>query len=341
LTSLITIQEIKLTGISIMGRKSRSNILIDKAVQSALSAMELYNKPSYLYREESFAILMTNAWELLLKAKILENNNHNLTCLYIIDKNQKSKNGKPVYKENKSGTKKTIGITQAIKKVALPSGLQAQLETLIEIRNNSIHFYNDSKLFEQKLLEVGTATLKSFVEMLGEWFNFSLKKHKLFLIPLAFDIPEFFDANAIAKETDSHKKLLKYILEQEKQQEKNIDVKHNISLNVDICFSKKITGLACHSTAKDGVGIQVNYSNEDFKKKYPWEYKELIKRLKNNYSDFKQNSKFNEQMKILNKNEKYANVWHLNIHNKTGISKNYYSPNIVQEFDKIYTKKLT
>lgn len=37
-------------------------ILAEKAVQISLAAIEAYNKPYAQYREESFAILMVNAW---------------------------------------------------------------------------------------------------------------------------------------------------------------------------------------------------------------------------------------------------------------------------------------
>ncbi len=52
-----------------MSRKARHTYLLDKSVQAAISAIEIYNKPDFKYREESFSILMVNAWELLLKAK--------------------------------------------------------------------------------------------------------------------------------------------------------------------------------------------------------------------------------------------------------------------------------
>ena len=42
--------------------------LATKSVQTAVAAIEIYNKPSFTYREEAFSLLMTNAWELLLKA---------------------------------------------------------------------------------------------------------------------------------------------------------------------------------------------------------------------------------------------------------------------------------
>ena len=44
--------------------------LLDKSVGSMLSAIEIYNKPNFQYREDTFAILSVNAWELLLKAYI-------------------------------------------------------------------------------------------------------------------------------------------------------------------------------------------------------------------------------------------------------------------------------
>ncbi|MCB0737557.1 MAG: hypothetical protein KDC92_08595 [Bacteroidetes bacterium] len=52
--------------------KARCQRILEKSVQTALSAIEIYSKPDFNYREESFSILMVNAWELLLKARILQ-----------------------------------------------------------------------------------------------------------------------------------------------------------------------------------------------------------------------------------------------------------------------------
>lgn len=46
-------------------------LLTTKSVHAAVAAIEIYNKPNFSYREESFSLLMTNAWELLLKSKWL------------------------------------------------------------------------------------------------------------------------------------------------------------------------------------------------------------------------------------------------------------------------------
>ena len=49
--------------------KSRARALLDKSIGAMISAIEVYNKPSFRYREETFSVLAINAWELLLKAK--------------------------------------------------------------------------------------------------------------------------------------------------------------------------------------------------------------------------------------------------------------------------------
>lgn len=47
-----------------------------------LSAIEIYNKPDFKYREETFAILAINSWELLLKARLLKLNNYRVNSIY-------------------------------------------------------------------------------------------------------------------------------------------------------------------------------------------------------------------------------------------------------------------
>jgi hypothetical protein len=46
----------------------QSKELSEKSILAAVAAIEIYNKPDFHYREEAFALLATNAWELLLKA---------------------------------------------------------------------------------------------------------------------------------------------------------------------------------------------------------------------------------------------------------------------------------
>ena len=64
--------------------KSRSKELQDRAIAAMVAAIEIYNKPGFPYRTESFAILAINGWELLFKAKWLADNRNRANSLYAV-----------------------------------------------------------------------------------------------------------------------------------------------------------------------------------------------------------------------------------------------------------------
>ena len=59
-----------------------------------VAAIDVYNKPDFSYREETFSILALNAWELLLKARYLAHHSNDLRCLYLYE-----------HRQTKSGTR--------------------------------------------------------------------------------------------------------------------------------------------------------------------------------------------------------------------------------------------
>ena len=69
--------------------KSRSKQLLDKAIAATVAAIEIYNKPDFQYREETFSILAINGWELLLKAKWLDENDKKIQSLYVRNRVEK------------------------------------------------------------------------------------------------------------------------------------------------------------------------------------------------------------------------------------------------------------
>ncbi|HRG63845.1 MAG TPA: DUF3644 domain-containing protein [Burkholderiales bacterium] len=318
--------------------KSKHSLLLEKSIQAVLSAIELYNKPIFSYREESFSILMVNAWELLLKAKKLKDNNSKLTCLYI-PVSKKTKTEKPrqrfKYKTTKSGNYLTLGISELIEQEIKDNNLKIQLETLVEIRDNAIHFYNASKYFEKQLLEVAIATLKSYKVIVEEWFSESLDKFDLFLIPIAFNIPQTFSVESLSQESETHKKLLGFISKQ-RQKEDNLS-EHDIALVIDVKLNRADKGMQVRFD-KDGIPVHQD-SEEIFKKKYPLDYKSLILKLKNRYTDFKQDQIFNKLKKELCKRSEFSGERFLDYEKMSGTKKTYYSSNIIREFDKHYTIK--
>ena len=69
--------------------KSRSQKLLDKSIAATVAAIEIYNKPDFQYRGETFSILAINGWELLLKAKWLDENGNKIQSLYVKKRRQK------------------------------------------------------------------------------------------------------------------------------------------------------------------------------------------------------------------------------------------------------------
>lgn len=94
--------------------KSRSNELLDKSIAAMIAAIEIYNKPDFMYRGETFSILAINSWELLLKAKYLKDNHNKMRSLYVMEpitNKDGSKSKKKKVKTTRSGNPFTIQLS--------------------------------------------------------------------------------------------------------------------------------------------------------------------------------------------------------------------------------------
>jgi Protein of unknown function (DUF3644) len=119
--------------------------LSQKSVQAAIAAIEIYNKPNFSYREEAFTLLMTNAWELLIKAKWVVDHSENPQSLYPVEDDGK---GKLLFKTNRSGNPLSYGLPYLAAKLVkdknsgLEQGCHDNILALLEIRDNAAHLVN-------------------------------------------------------------------------------------------------------------------------------------------------------------------------------------------------------
>jgi uncharacterized protein DUF3644 len=114
--------------------KARSKQLVDRAIAATVAAIEIYNKPDFQYRNETFAVLAVNGWELLLKAKWLLDHKNDIRSLYVVH-TQKKKDGtlskRAKIKETRSGNPFTHGIEFVAKRLVQQKELDEKLgETL-------------------------------------------------------------------------------------------------------------------------------------------------------------------------------------------------------------------
>ncbi len=99
--------------------------LIKKSQEAFLLAIENFNRPTIIYRLECFAYLICNAWELMLKAHMI--NSMGERSIY--------------YKDSK----RTLSLEKCIEKVFTNNKdpLRLNLEKIIELRNISTHFITE------------------------------------------------------------------------------------------------------------------------------------------------------------------------------------------------------
>jgi len=323
--------------------KERHRVLLEKSIASAISAIEVYNKPDFKYREETFSILMINAWELLLKSKILKDNVNDLRSIYVQERTT-SKEGTPLKrfypKLNRSLNPMTIEIRGAMEKLGLPDVLKENLNLLIEVRDNAIHFINKDPFFQKKILEIGTANLKSYVKLFNDWFDHDLSQYNFYLMPISFFHSFELESFSINKQPTQIKNLLAHILRKESQYPPDEKKDHNISLKIETKFSKSSTPDALKVQYDPNATLKVKVDAEErFKNKYPTDYQGLVKSMQERYKNFVINNKFYVHKKKLEKDDKYCGERFLDFIKQTGTSKKYYSTEIFKEFDKHYSKK--
>lgn len=327
--------------------KSRSRLMLEKSIAAMLSAIEIYNKPDFKYREETFSVLCINSWELLLKAQVLHLSNNKLNCLYKIEF-KILKSGKKAttstIKKNRSGNPLSINLFEAYNIITREFGLKIDkavhdnLLALTEIRDNSIHFINNDINIAIKIQEIGTASLQNYLHLVNEWFGNVLAKYNFYLMPISF-FRDFNQASGISLNT-KEKNLLNYIRKVEEKYDQKEVSNYNLTLRIDLKFQKvkSITGLPVTISPNDPIATIVQLSEEDISDKYPWNYDVLTTRCSKRYSDFKINTKYHKLRKKFELDQIYAYQRLLDPSNPNSSKKTFYNSNILKEFDQHYIK---
>ena len=329
-----------------MARISRSARLLRKAEAALISSIEIYNKPDFAYREETFAILALNAWELLLKAKILMNNHNDPRSIYLYEK-RKTRSGdwskKRYLKRNRAGNVYTMGLGQVMAKLdtkpvdRLPQPVKANLEALTEIRDNACHYMHPGTSLSKQVLEIGTAAVRNFVELAQRWFSRDLSEYNLYLMPIGFVVaPGVATAMKCCSDEANLINYLHSLILAERSS--NTDELY-VSLEVNISFKRSATdAVTTFAITDDPTAPKIIVTEEDIRKTYPWDYAELTLRLRKRYSDFKVNKAYHELRKSLMEDERLVRSRFLDPDNPKSSRKDYYNPNILEEFDKHYTR---
>ena len=110
-----------------MARPRRDVVMARCAREALLAAVEIYNKPKVEYREQTVAFLIVNAWEVLIKARIVQQSGGKIQSIY-----QYKPNSREYRRTN--GDILTIGIRDALNQSKLPGELKSNINGIIKIR---------------------------------------------------------------------------------------------------------------------------------------------------------------------------------------------------------------
>ncbi len=324
--------------------KSLSMELLDRSVLAMVAAIEIYNKPGFPYRNESFAILAINAWELLLKAKWLELHGHKKHSLYVYEYRQ-TKTGQRDKRKFIKRTRSLVPFTheigylakQLVKKNILDSSASQNIQVMLEFRDCATHFYNESQTFNTRLYEIGAACVKNFVNVVQEWFQRGVTEFNIHLMPLSFVAPSF---NVESSLLNTEEKDFIAFLDSIDTSELDPKSPYSVSVNVELKFTKSKSSDAVQvQVTNDSSAAPVKLTEEDIRERYPWDYARLTEGCKKRYEDFKENQKYHNIRKSLQADERFGRLRFLDPGNTKSAKKPFFNPNIMVELDKHYTKK--
>lgn len=252
--------------------------LVDKSVAAALAAIEVYNKPDFRYREESFVILLVNAWELLLKAKILKDSKNRLTSLYI----HFGKNNHKI-KRSRTGNPLTIELFGAMQKLALDPVVTENLSSLVDIRDTAVHFHNEDGV-RYVVFTLGVAALRNFQHLAKEWFKKNLCSYHFYILPLGFSHSfQTFRLMDVDSTPPAVANLLKGVADAQEKSKREGPFFFACEITTELKSAKKFADSADVSVkvdqnAKDGAVIITQLKRK--LDQYPLSYTELVERVK-------------------------------------------------------------
>ena len=317
---------------------------VDKSAAAITAAVEVYNKPAFAYREETFAILALNAWELLLKAKMLKDANNAPSALRIYETRPTksgAKSRKLYVKYNRAGNPQTISLHNCINKLEgtpakLPQEVKANLDALTAIRDNSVHYLTAGATLARQAQGLAAAAVRNFILLSKKWFERDFSKVLNLVLPLSF-VASAPETGAVVVSSDESRLIAH--LRTIAQESSAAEGEYSVAVRLQDKLEKRTLATASKvQISKDDDAVKVQLSEQDIREKYPWDYAELCERLAGRYVDFKQNQAFHDIRLPLLKDEKYAKPRYLDPGNPKSPKKDFYNANVLQVFDQNYTK---
>lgn len=266
------------------------------AVSALLAAIEIYNKPIVQHREQTFSILLINAWEILLKARVLQKaGGDRLEVIY------RSQGGSPRSgTQNEASRRRTISLGSAIDKTCVPSGVRRGIEGIQMVRDEATHLGVLNPELRQMILRYGAAAVRNFVELAREWFQVDVRIP--YLLPVGFlGSAEVVETSVSGKQRDLLRQLTAIATSAAGD-----GIDYPVVLSVDIQLNPIFKGGQRAEVTGSADALKLRVSDDEVFDQFPNSYQDILSECKRRYADFKQNAEFNETMKEIKQDEMCA-----------------------------------
>lgn len=297
-------------------REARHKALLRKAVSACIAAIEVYNKPVMPHRDEMFAMLAVNAWELLLKARLVKEANNRLRAIQVfvpITGRDGKQTKRMRVKRNRAGNEETISLGEAAHRVKqlpkqkLDPACEANLWSLVEIRDNAVHFIIDESEMARRAHEACCACIRNFVAAVGEWFDHDLSEHRFMILPLSFDAVTGPALAVPSRRTRQAANLMAFL----DRASDEYPVQEKTPYAAAVKVETRIVGSKNHDAAAVRLGggpdaRKVTLTDEQIADRWPYDYATFVKRIIAKLPDIKQNKAFHRAVKQIKSEERFV-----------------------------------
>jgi hypothetical protein len=246
--------------------------LLDKSVDAYILSLETINRLSIKYRVETFAYLICNAWELLLKAKIIDDSKSRNAIFY------PKKRGEPL---------RSLALRDCVKKV-FPNDndpTRRNLECVTELRDEAVHLVIGQ--VPRSVLSLFQSCVLNYHKRLVDWFGISLSgRVSVGMMAIVYDFsPEQFDLASPVLRRQLGREVVEYLtgFQADIRQEfesLNKPAEFSIDINYKLALVQK-TGEADIVLTKGESGLIANIVEvpKDPSKTHPYRQKEVIEQV--------------------------------------------------------------
>jgi Protein of unknown function (DUF3644) len=157
--------------------------LLDRSVEGYIQSLETINRLSLVYRIETFAWLICNAWELLLKARIIHDSGAPAAIYYRVQRGQPTR---------------SLSLDTCLDKIFTNNQDPTRRNLLLieELRDQATHLV--IRQVPQDVIGLFQACVVNYHRCLYDWYGWSLSKRiNVGMMSIVYDLgPEQFDLSS-------------------------------------------------------------------------------------------------------------------------------------------------